>query len=157
MTTAISTLTQFHTSKIGIESFVNQVVSEVEGGNYNPLQLKIFIKAIQKSLEEIEKRTNDLSFNEAAKHSEKSFELMGAAVQITELGTKYDYSVCNHPGLISVNDSIDKLTTEKKRLETFLKTVTKPMVICDESTGGESVEINPPIKTSSTGLKITIK
>ena len=56
METAISQLTNFHTTKEGVERFVDQVVSEVRDGAYNPLQLKIFLKAIQKSCEEIKKQ-----------------------------------------------------------------------------------------------------
>ena len=155
--TAISQLTNFYTSKEGIARFVAQVVNEVREGGYNALQLKIFLKAIQKSCEEIEKQTNDLSFTEAEKHGMKSFEFMGAKIELAELGTKYNFSVCGHPALSDINNQIETLAAEKKKIETMLKTITKPMMICDESTGGESVEIHPPVKSSISGLKITIK
>ena len=105
------------------------MVSEVRDGLYNPLALKIFLKAIQKSCEEIEKQTNDLSLTEAEKHGQRSFEINGAKVELAELGTKYDFSACSHPGLIYANASIIKLTEEKKKIETFLKTVSKTMRI----------------------------
>ena len=136
MEQAISTLTQFHTSREGIDRFVNQVVSEVRDGAYNPLHLKIILKAIQKSCEEIEKQTNDLSLYEAEKHGMKSFEIMGNKVELSELGTKYDFSVCGHPALSDIDNQIKTLTAEKKKIETFLKTIQKTMMICDESTGG---------------------
>jgi len=157
MEKAISQLTNFHTSKEDIERFVNQVVSEVRDGGYNPLHLKIFLKAIQKSCEEIERQTNDLSLYEAEKHGQKSFEIMGARVELAELGSRYDFSVCNHPALADIDEQIKILTAEKKKIETMLKTISKTMMICDESTGGEQVEIHPPVKSSISGLKITIK
>ena len=157
MEKAISVLTQFHTSKEGIGRFVNQVVSEVRDGVYNPLQLKIVLKAIQKSCEEIEKQTNDLSIFEAEKYGKKSFDMMDVRVEVSELGTKYDFSNCNHPELIRIEGEIKKLSAEKKRIELFMKTITESMVICNVDTGGEHVEINPPIKSSTTGLKITFK
>lgn len=157
METAISQLTNFHTTKEGVERFVDQVVSEVRDGAYNPLQLKIFLKAIQKSCEEIEKQTNDLSLTEAEKYNQKSFEIMGAKVELAQLGTKYDFSVCGHPALSNIDEQIKILTAEKKKIETMLKTISKTMMICDESTGGEQVEIRPPVKSSISGLKITIK
>src|SRR3972149_325932 len=93
--TAISQLTNFYTSKEGIARFVAQVVNEVREGGYNALQLKIFLKAIQKSCEEIEKQTNDLSLTEAEKHGLRSFEVMGTKVELQELGVSYDFNACN--------------------------------------------------------------
>ena len=154
---AISQLTQFHTSKAGIASFVNQVVSEVEEGTYNPLQLKIFLKAIQKSCEEIENRTSSLSLTEAEKYGEKSFQFMGATVEKCELGTKYNFSTCGDHIWTSLEKEIKTLTEEKKKRETFLKTISKPMTVADEASGGELIDLLPPIKSSTSGIKITIK
>lgn len=157
MEKALSTLTQFKTSKEGIEQFVNQVVNEVQDGTYNPLQLKIFLKAIQKSCEEIEKKISDLCTAEADKYGQRSFEVMGAKVELAELGTKYDFSKCNHPALPLLESNIKKMGDKKKEIETMLKTVKESMVICNEDTGGESVEICPPTKSSISGIKITLK
>src|SRR3990167_1823243 len=157
METAISTLTNFHTSKEGIDRFVAQVVSEVRDGVYNPLQLKIFLKAIQKSCEELEKQTNDLSLTEAEKHGLRSFEIMGNKVELSELGVSYDYNACNDIVWIHLDEKIKKLAEEKKEREKFLKTITQTMGIANEETEGETVYINPPIKKSTSGLKITIK
>src|SRR3972149_5615079 len=129
--TAISQLTNFYTSKEGIARFVAQVVNEVRDGAYNPLQLKIFLKAIQKSCEEIEKQTNDLSRTEAEKHGLRSFEFMGAKVDLAENGTEYDFSACGHPALSDIDEQIKTLTAEKKKIEIMLKTISKTMIICD--------------------------
>ena len=154
--TAISTLTQFHTSKEGIERFVDKVVGEVKGGYYNALTLKIYLKAIEKAIKQIDDETKDLSLQEAEKYGTTSFETMGATVQITPVKTEYDYSDCGHTAWEHLNKSIKELTEFKKEIETFLKTVKSPIRICNEDTGGEEIEIKPPVKKVTTGLKITI-
>ena len=153
----LKSLIEFDSTKNGIERFVKSVVSEIREGNYNPLRLKIFLKAIKKCCEEIEKQTDDLSLAEAEKSNLRSFKVNGAKVELAELGTKYDFNNCNHPQLSIIEEKIKVLSDQKKSIETFLKTVSKSMVICNEDTGGESVEINPPIKSSISGLKITLQ
>lgn len=148
---ASSFLTNFVTGKEQIENFVNQVVGEVESGNLNPLKLKIYTKSLSKAIEEIEKRTAPGTLTEAEKYGEKKFEAYGAKIEMAELGAKYGYAACGDPNWDTLTAEIDRLTKERSDRETFLKTLKEPM------SDMEGVVINPPIKRSTTGIKISFK
>ncbi|MFI5404883.1 MAG: hypothetical protein ACHQ1D_00070 [Nitrososphaerales archaeon] len=156
MENAISTLTYFNTSKKGIEEFSNKVFSELESGLINPLDLLIYIKSIEKSLELIHSKAKEIMLTEADKYSEKQIKYKGAILSKEEFGHKYDYANCGDIKWNELNEKITKLSDQKKERETFLKTIKDPLTIVDESTG-ETWAINPPIHTSTTGIKVTIK
>lgn len=156
METAVSTLSTFNTSKDGIKRYVDQVVSEIKSGTMNALTAKIYIKSIQKSLEEIDKQISEDVMNEANKY-EKRFEYRGAIVEQCEVGTKYDFSNCGDIIWDELNKQINQLTERKKEREALLKTVKQEgLRFFDESTS-ELWHVSPPIKTSTSGIKITIK
>jgi uncharacterized protein YpbB len=157
METAVSTLSTFNTSKDGIKRYVDQVVSEIKAGVMNPLLAKIYIKSMQKSLEDIEKQIFDDVMNEAYKYTEKNIEYKGAIISKEELGTKYDFGNCNDVVWNNLNKQIIEMTEKRKEREAMLKAVKQEgMTLVDEQTG-ETWKINPPIKTSTTGIKVTIK
>lgn len=154
--TAIGVLDMFSTSRTGIDVFSDQVIQAVQAGEVNPLKIRIWVKTIEEILERVKKETNEHQLRESEKYPERSFEYAGAKIEKSELGTKYDYSICNDP----VHGQLSKLMEEaKKQLterETFLKALKETLVIVDEGTG-EVVKINPPSKKSTTGLKVTIR
>lgn len=156
MEKAISQLTIFNTSKEGIEKYINQCVSEVEAGMIDPLHLLIYLKTMQKICEGIEKKIKDSSLSEANKYPGKSFEFNGAYVSKEELGTKYDYENCQDKIWEMWDAKAKDAATAKKTREAFLKTIKEPFAYTDTETG-ETWQINPPIKTSTSGIKITIK
>jgi len=155
METAVSTLSNFNTSKEGIKRYVDQVVGEIKNGVMNPLLAKLYIKSLQKSLEEIEKQISDDVMEEARKY-EKSFEFHGARIEQAELGTKYDFGNCKDVVWDVLTKQIADLSEKRKEREAMLKTIKEPMTIVDEVTS-ETWTINPPIKSSTTGIKVTIK
>jgi len=156
METAISTLTYFNTSKEGINRFVDKVVSEVEGGLINPLDLVIYLRSIQKSIDGINDKVKQMIIDEADKYPQKSFEYKGAMISKEELGTKYDYENCEDMIWGKLDSEIKGLTEKKKERETFLKTIKDPIGYTDTETG-ETWKVNPPIKRSTSGVKVTIK
>lgn len=156
MENAISTLTYFNTSKVGIKSFVDKVISEVEQGLINPLDLLIYIKSIEKSLEGITSGTKQMMINEADKYTEKTIEYKGASISKEELGVKYDYSKCGDIVFDELTRRISAMTDQRKQREAMLKTLKDSMTLVDEETG-ETWTVNPPIKTSTSGIKVIIK
>lgn len=153
---AISTLTYFNTSKVGIQQFVDKVITELEAGQINPLDLLIYLKSIEKSIEGINQRAKEMINNEADKYSEKSIEYKGARIDKAELGVKYDYAMCEDREWNIMTADINTLTYKRKKREEFLKALINPIDWVDVETG-EIITIYPPIKSSTTGLKVTIK
>ena len=92
----------------------------------------------------------------AEKYPENSFEFSGATIQKAELGTRYDFSVCNDHVHKCLTEISKQNSEQLKDREDFLKSLKGQMTILDEGTG-EVIKIMPPLKKSTTGLKVTIK
>lgn len=152
LTFASSYLTQFHTDKKEIEAFASSVINEVKSGSKNPLSIKIFCKSISKALEEIEKGIADDVLIEAEKYGAKKFSVHGCQVEMAELGTKYDYAGCNDSKWNELDKQIKALTEKKKEREKFLQALRES--VADTETGEI---ITPPVKSSTSGIKISIK
>ena len=155
MEKAISTITNFTTSKDGITKFVNQCVNEIEAGLIDPLHMSIYLKTMEKIVEGIQAKIKASALSEAEKYG-KSFDFRGAKIELTELGTKYEFKNCNDVVWDSLNKQITELTEKRKEREAMLKTVKDSMTLVDEESG-ETWKVHPPIKTSTSGIKITIK
>lgn len=154
--TTLSVINLLPRKRDEIDLFVHKTVQSVKDGDVNALELKSQLKAFEKAIEEIDKATKDEQLTERMKYREKVIDLYGCKIELAEVGTKYDYSACGDPYWNDLDKMIKSLSEQKKQRETFLKNISKPIGITDESTGGETVVINPPVKSSTTGLKFSI-
>jgi hypothetical protein len=143
------------TNKEQIASFVTKKVNECLMGELNPLTLKIQVAMIGKALDQINDATKEMQLLEAQKYGAKSFEYQGAKIEISELGTKYNYSVCNDSEINDLNKELEILKSKIKDRESFLKGIKEKLDIVVN--GEEVVTLYPPLKTSTTGLKCTLK
>lgn len=153
---AIGAARMLPTTQTQIDVFSDNVIESVHNGEANPLEVLIILKAFEKAQERIIKEIRENFVNEASKYPESSFEFMGAKIEKAELGTKYDYSVCNDPVHAQRLSIVESASEQLKERETFLKTLKQPITIVDESSG-EIVTIQPPLKKSTTGLKVSIR
>jgi hypothetical protein len=155
-TTAYGVLRQFSTSKQGIEMFSNQLIRQVKDGHVNALELKAYLKTLELIVEKVNEATRSEQLEEADKYGEKKFDAFGFEIEKAELGTKYDYSSCGDT--VYERREVD-LKTSKRMLDeriAFLKSVKEPLTLVDELTG-EVVTIRPPLKKSTTGLRLIAK
>lgn len=155
MEKAISTITNFVTSKEGITKFVDQCVNEIEAGIIDPLHMSIYLKTMEKIVEGIQGKIKSSALSEAEKYG-KSFDFRGAKIELAELGTKYDFTNCQDKVWEELDKQTKDIAEKKKERETMLKTVRDSMALVDEETG-ETWKVFPPIKSSTSGIKITIK
>jgi hypothetical protein len=81
--------------------------------------------------------------------------MFGAVIDSVETGVKYDYQSTNCPEWERFDEMVKHYSELKKQRETFLKSLKEPLNIITDD--GEIVTINPPIKSSTTALKITLK
>ncbi len=154
--TTLSVINLLPSTEYEIEVFVHKTVNEVKAGNVNALKLQSQLKKFEKASKEISDQIKSDAITERMKYKEKVVDLYGFKIELAENGTKYDYSACNDTEWNDLELMIKQLSERKKEREKFLKNVSKPMAITDEHTGGETIVINPPIKTSSSGLKFSI-
>jgi len=132
-------------SRDGIKKLSDAIVQSLEDGDFNPLDL-----AVKKPIDRA-------AMTEAEKYSAKNFTYKGADIQVAEnLGVSYDYSGCNHPEYVRVLEEFNAIAKRKKEIEAQLQATKHSFTMVDEETG-EVVTVYPPVKSSTSGIKITIK
>ena len=144
------------TTKSEAVQFADRLIQSVMDGNMNALELHVKLTAMTKAIDDVKSRLRDVTLDEAAKYGSKSFEAYTAKIELAELGTKYNYEACCDPLWNEANQQVNQWAAKRKERESFLKTLKETTVIASESTGGEQVTIHPCIKSSTTGIKITL-
>jgi len=148
-------ITKFPSTKVGVIDFVQQTKNVILSGSENPIKIAIQLKSLEEivKLLRTDNEVQDLILDQALKQGEKTFSIYGAEISIREMGTKYDYSICNDALLGGLYGQLNLLKRQIKDRETMLKTIKedKPII----SLEGEI--LNPPLKTSKTGIAITLK
>lgn len=144
------------TTQTQIDVFSDQVIESVRQGETNPLEVLVILKAFEKATERILKEVRENYVRESEKYPEKSFEAFGAKLEKAEVGTTYDYSVCNDPIYNRLKQVFSEANDQVKEREAFLRTIKQSMTIVDESTG-EAATIIPPLKKSTSSVKVTIR
>lgn len=152
--TPTSLLAIMPNTKGEINNFSEMLLNGINSGEIDPLKIHVQLKAI----ESVIKKVNDSEDYKKAirtqseQYGSKSFTAFGAKVELAETGTKYDFSNCNHTEYNDICNQIKALESNKRDLETTLKTikVATPFIIY-----GEAVEVTPPTKSSTSSIKIT--
>lgn len=142
-------------TKDQIKSFVHKTVIELKDGYTNPLNFYIQLKAVETTLKDLlaNKEVREMVSEEARKHG-KNFEMNGCKIEYSEnISPKYDYSVCGDTEWESLQAQLKSLQDKIKVRETFLKSIQSNSTIMDES----GVQLFPPTKTASEGIKVTLK
>lgn len=154
--TAQSVIDLAPSTKEQVTIFAAQLISDVEAGVKNPLTLHSQIIILEKALAQVKDAIKDEVVREAEKHNAKSFDYNGCKIEIKELGAKYDYSKCGDIQWERFDSEANTSIERRKDREKFLKNIQGHETIVDESTG-EIVKVYPPIKTSATGVTVTLK
>jgi hypothetical protein len=143
-------------TKTGVEIFSRQLVSAVQNGEVNPLELKALFKIMEKVSEKVDDEIKDNLLREAGKYSEKKFQAFGFEIEKAEVGTKYDYLACGDPIYEQRHAILEAAKSQLKEREDFLKALRDPLTIVDDESG-EVATVRPPVKKSTEGLKISMK
>lgn len=151
--TPTSLLAIMPNKKEEIKTFSEMLLTQIKNGEIDPLKIHVQLKAIESVIKKVNEseQYKDAIRNESEKHG-KSFSMYGAKIDLAEVGTKYDYSNCNHLEYFDICQEIERLEGKKKVIETLLKAIkeTTGMVIY-----GEVRDVNPPVKSSTSSIKIT--
>ena len=142
-------------SKAQVLDLFVETKTSILSGDSDPLKVAVQLKALEELITKLRKdsQVQDLILEQAFKEGEKTFTMYGAEISIMEMGTKYDYSICNDALLGGLYGELDLLKRKIKDRETMLKTISEdnPAVSMD----GEI--LHPPLKRSKTGISITLK
>jgi hypothetical protein len=155
METAQSILFLGPESKSQAQTFAQQIIDEVQSGNIDALDVHIRCKALITALNQVVESIEGKTLAEAQQYG-KSFDLKNARIEIKELGSKWHFDKSNDSKYFLIKANLEKLDTDRKHRETFLKSLKSKTSILDEETG-ELVDIFPAYKTSKTGITVTLK
>ena len=156
-TEALSLLGMFETTKDQRRLFVDQVVQTVAEGNVDPLKVHLQIKCTEEMIKAIKssKEYSEAVLDEAQKHG-KSFDYRNSKLQIKEVGTKYDYSVCQDPEHTELLAKFEQAKADLEQREKLLKSLpASGQQVVNEETG-ETYKIYPPLKSSTTSVSVTL-
>ena len=151
---AISLFRKLPETKSQVSEYKNLIRSSVEEGEVNPL---VFLKQVT-ALEQLTKELKgdvvikDIILEEAERYNKKSFDDFGANFQIKEVGTKYDFSVCNDAVWEELEQKSKAIAEAKRERENFLKTIRNG----NEVFGADGVQLEAPQKSSTTQVVITL-
>ena len=137
-------------------SVAAQTIAErIDSGELNAMSVLANFKTFEKVFEKAKESVIQGALKEANKYPEKTIEQFGVKFEKAEAGVSYDYSACGHPEYNDLCAEIVKLTEKKKEYEKFLQAIKEPTGLTNTSTG-ETFIVNPPLKRSTTTLKVTI-
>lgn len=152
----MSALRIMPSTKQQIEFFSNAIVNSVQNGEANAIEVLVMLRALdavsKKVLSEIKGNIDSAS----DKYSEKSFEVFGARLEKGDTWTEYDYHTCADPEWERFRVDEKSAANSRKEREKFLRTLKEPMTVVDEESG-EVYQIKPPLKRSTSGLKVFLK
>jgi RNA processing factor Prp31 len=141
------------TTKAEIEVYNASVKELALSGEIELIPMARSIKVMEKIVKNFndDKDIQDSLVTEVSKYEKGELK----EIQTRDFG-RFDFSECNHPQYNRLCEKIAELTEEKKAIETYLKSLKKPIDFIDPETS-ELVEINPPIKYGSEKVVFTIK
>lgn len=143
-------------TKQQIEFFSNAIINNVQNGEVNAIEVLVMLRALEAVSETVRDAIKTNIETAADKYSEKSFEVFGAMIERAEVGVKYNYETCGDPTWERYSVDERTASASRKQREEFLRSLREPMRIVDEETG-ETWVIKPPLKRSTSGLKVYLK
>lgn len=143
-------------SKQGVEIFSRQLINAVKDGEVNPLQLKALFKTLEHVCDKVEKEIKDNVMREVERYGEKRFTAFGFEVEKSEVGVKYDFSVCGDPVYNHRAKILEEAKAQLDERAQFLKSLREPLTVVDDESG-EVATVRPPLKKSTEGLKFFLK
>lgn len=155
--TAVGIMQLFETTKAQRQAFCSDIVSMLENGTADPLQIHLQVKSAEDLIKQLnENRYYKEYLLDAAQKHGKSFEFGNAKFEVKEMGVKYDYSQCGDTEMTELLRQETEIKEKVKARSEFLKTVpTSGLSIMQEDTG-ELVTFYPPSKTSTTTLTVKL-
>lgn len=155
-TSAMGVMKLLPDSKQGVEIFSRQLVTAVQNGEVNPLELKALFKSIEAVMKKVDEQIKDNINREADKYPGTSFNAYGFEIQKAYNGVEYDYLSCGDPIYEQLHASLATAKAQLDERAKFLKALTAPLTVVDDESG-EVATIQPPQKKGTPGLKFFLK
>jgi hypothetical protein len=141
-------------NKAEMVGMVNCYLEEIAFNGGEPLKDLALCRKYIFLLEELEKGLKSYAMNELSQFDNSEAELSDTTLKVVESGVKYDFSASS--AWVAQKKKVDESNARLKEIETFAKACKGLTTIVDEETG-ETTEYYPPVKTSSTSIRVTLK
>jgi len=147
MNRSLSIISEIPANKAGIELFANALVDGLMSGDVDPLEIRAKIDAIEKIIKAVKdnEQFRDVVLDAADMHPEKSFEMNGIKFTKAE-SARYDYGDDAEWKELKRLESM--ASNDRKARESVLKALKEPTEV-------NGVMCNPPVKTSTTSVRVT--
>ena len=154
----LTIFTQFPQTKSEQKEMVALMVESLKQGNEDPLRIEAAMANVEAVVKEYRanKEVKEMLLDEVRKYPKGIAEIYNATFQEKEVGVKYDFSECGHVVYDELCAEIERLTAQKKDMESIMKMNKSSWIYTDPATG-ESYEVNPPYRTASSQVVVTIK
>lgn len=143
-------------NKKTMDTTVDKLVDLVKGGFADSIDALVYAKKGVELFSLLEKQIRPIAEENIRLAKGEVYSKYNAEISQKQVGTKYDFTVCQDSEWDSLKAAYEKADTLLKEREKFLKTVTKPLHTFNEETG-ETFTINPPVKTGKMGIAISLK
>ena len=138
------------------EQMTNIVSQYLEDMAYNggePLKDLALCRKYIFLLEELEKGLKDFAITELESYERNETDVLGTTVKAVEAGVKYDFSETQAWAKQKV--IVDTESKRLKEIEAFAKSCKSKTTTVNQDTG-EILDYYPPVKTSSTSIRVTL-
>ena len=156
-----SILSLFQTTKDQRNTFVSAIVKEIADGSKDAMQVHLQVKCIEHLIDALKENPEYkkylLSDTKIALSGAKFAYFQNAKFEISEVGTKYDFSGCNDSVLVDLQNKATAAIEALKDRQEFLRKIPVTGIELINQSTGEIEMIYPASKTSTTIVKVTLK
>jgi hypothetical protein len=140
-----------------IAEAVKQAKEAIIQGTVDPIIAHINIQKMAKIIDEYskDKQVRRITLDAFELYGKKSVTRGDATLEITETGTRYDYSTTGDARIAELYELKKALDADIKEREQYLKSLPSSGVQVIDSDTGEVATLYPPVKTSTTWIRTT--
>lgn len=141
-------------SKDELSTMVSSYIKELAINGGEPMNDLALCRKYIYLLEELEKELKPYGINELNQYDKQEADLLGVTMKVVEAGVKNDFS--STTSWVAQKAIVDAENVKLKEIETLAKGTKGTLIVVDPETG-ETHNIYPPVKTSTTSIRITFK
>lgn len=136
---------------------VKQAKEAIIQGTVDPIIAHINVQKMAKIIEEYskDKQVRRITLDALELYGQKTVTKGDAKLEITETGTRYDYSTTGDAKIAELYELKKALDADIKEREQYLKSLPSSGVSVIDSDTGEVATLYPPVRTSTTWIRTT--
>lgn len=140
-----------------VAEMVKQAKEAIIQGTVDPIIAHINVQKMAKIIDEYskDKQVRRITLDALELYGQKTVTKGDATLEITETGTRYDYSTTGDARIAELYELKKALDADIKEREQYLKSLPSSGVSVIDPDSGEVATLYPPVKTSTTWIRTT--